>query len=75
MTGLSNGVGEYLARPRSIRDCEDELSLLGYDGIEFFPAGRREFGARTFGTFGRVEAIGKTKEHAAQQLVRAIKRP
>ena len=72
---LGNGVGAYLTRPLSVRQAEDELMLLGYDGIEFFEVRPGEVGARSRTADGyKAEAIGKTRELAARALVTTITR-
>lgn len=81
MTSISNGQpqgfripGHESAIPRSLRDAEDAARSFGYDGIDFTPVGR-EYRAVSYNAKGqRVEAIGRTRELAAQSLVRVLVR-
>jgi hypothetical protein len=81
MSTISNGSpqgfripGRESAVPRSLRDAEDVARSFGYDGIDYVPVGR-EFRAISYNARGyRAEAIGRTRELAAQSLVRVLAR-
>lgn len=62
---------------RSIRDAEDVIALSNYDGIEFGAAARSGYISATSWhtpTGKRAQAMGRTRELAAQSLVRTITR-
>ena len=77
MTHIGNGVGRIQAirTDGSLRHIEDDLSSLGYDGIDFEPLGR-EVRATSYNARGqKVEALGRNEVLAAQSLVRVLRRP
>jgi hypothetical protein len=72
--GFTSSPGQDVVLPGSIRDAEDRIRSLGYDGIDFRPLGR-EFVASSYNARGqRAEAIGRTRELAARSLVRVLVR-